>query len=175
LTQHTEGGKLMLAPDYYYDSVYMVPYNELWQKNIRALIFDLDNTLASYDVIRPTAKVVSLMKRLQRIGFKICLLTNNTEKRVSTYNESLNLVAIHGALKPFTPGINRALRAMNADRSQTAIIGDQLFSDIWAGRNARITTIMVKPVSQKDIITVIWKRIPERLFMKSYFKKIDKK
>ena len=163
----------MLAPDYYYDSVFMVPYNELWQNNIRALIFDLDNTLAPYDIPRPTAKVTALMKRLQRMGFRICLLTNNTEKRVKTYNENLNLIAIHGALKPLTPGIGRALRELGTDHTQTAIIGDQLFSDIWAGRNARITTIMVKPVSKKDIITVRWKRYPERLFMKSYFKKVE--
>jgi HAD superfamily phosphatase (TIGR01668 family) len=161
----------MLAPDYYYDSVFMVPYNDLWQKNIRALIFDLDNTLAPYDVHRPTAKISALIKRLQRIGFTICLLTNNTEKRVRTYSEGLNVLAISGALKPLTTGINRALRELGAEKAQTAIIGDQLFSDIWGGRNAGITTIMVKPLSPKDIITVRWKRYPERLFMKAYFKK----
>ena len=163
----------MLAPDFYYDSIFMVPYNELLAKNISALIFDLDNTLAPYDVKRPTAKITALMKRLQKMGFKICLLTNNTAKRVGTYNENLNLIAIHGALKPLTSGVKRALRELNAERSEAAIIGDQLFSDIWAGRNARITTIMVKPVSKKDIMTVRWKRYPERLFMKSYLKKVN--
>jgi hypothetical protein len=164
----------MLAPDYFYDSVFIVPYHELWQNNFRALIFDLDNTLAPYDILRPTQKIINLMKRLQRIGFKICLLTNNTEKRVRTYNENLNLVAISGALKPLTPGVNKAMREMGSDRSQTAIIGDQLFSDIWAGRNARITTIMVKPVSKKDILAVRWKRYPERLFMNAYFKRVGR-
>jgi len=164
----------MLAPDYYYDSVFEIPYNDFWQKNIRTLIFDLDNTLAAYDVQRPTAKVTALVKRLQRIGFKICLMTNNTEKRMRAYNENLNLFAIHGALKPLTVGVNRAMRELGASKNETAIIGDQIFSDVWAGRNAGITTVLVKPVSKKDIITVRWKRYPERIFIKSYLKKLEK-
>jgi predicted HAD superfamily phosphohydrolase YqeG len=61
---------------------------------------------------------------------------------------------------------------MGVSREETAIIGDQLFSDVWGGRNARITTVMVKPVSKKDIVTVKLKRGPERLFLRAYFKKI---
>ena len=164
----------MLAPDYYYESVYMIPYTELWQQNIRALIFDLDNTLAAYEEPRPAAKVVALIKRLQRIGFKVCILTNNTEKRIKTYNENLNLVTVHGALKPLTTGINRAVKLLEADKKSTAIIGDQMFSDVWGGKNARITTILVKPIGKTDVWTVRLKRLPERFLLKRYFKKIAK-
>ncbi|MDR1665215.1 MAG: YqeG family HAD IIIA-type phosphatase [Clostridiales bacterium] len=162
----------MLSPDYYYDSIYMIPYNDLWQRGIRALIFDLDNTLAPYDTPRPQAKVIALIRRLKRIGFTVCLLTNNTKKRVDTYNEHLELIAIHGAMKPFASGINRAIKAMDAKREETAIIGDQLFSDIWGGRNAKILTILVKPVSKYDIPLVRWRRLPEKLLINAYLKKL---
>jgi len=161
----------MLAPDYYFDSVHAVPYNELLKDGIRAIIFDLDNTLAPHDVAAPDAKVVALMRRLKRAGFALCLLTNNTEKRVKTYNEKLELPTVHGALKPLTSGINRAMGLMGSKRDETAIIGDQLFSDVWGGKNARIKTVLVKQVSKKDIITVRWKRYPEKLFIKRYLKK----
>ena len=161
----------MLSPDYYYESVFAIPYNEFLQKNIRALIFDLDNTLAPYDVLHAPAKVTALMKRLKRMGFSICLLTNNTEKRIRTFNEHLGLPAIHSAMKPFTMAIKRAMGIMDAKPEETAIIGDQLFSDIWAGKNARITTILVKPASSRDIITVRFKRHIERFFIKSYINK----
>jgi HAD superfamily phosphatase (TIGR01668 family) len=141
------------------------------QKNIRFLIFDLDNTLAPYEVSRPQAKVVALMKRLQRTGFKICLLTNNTEKRMKPFNEYLGVPAVHGAMKPLTAGVTRAMNEIGAVREETAIIGDQLFSDVWAGKLAKLTTILVKPVSKKDIITVRWKRYFERPLIKSYYKK----
>lgn len=161
----------MRLPDYYYDSVFMIPYSELWQQNIRALIFDVDNTLAPYDMARPPAKVVALMRRLTKMGFSVCLLTNNTGKRMRLFNEYMQLTAIHGALKPLTRGVNRAIREMGVERSQTAIIGDQLYSDVWAGKNAGITTILVKPVSKKEIVTVRFKRIFERRALKKHLHK----
>lgn len=161
----------MLHPDYYYDSVFMIPYSELLKKNIRGLIFDIDNTLAPYNVARPPAKITALIRRLQRMGFQVSLLTNNTEKRMRLFNEHLSIISVHGALKPLTGGIKRAMREMGTGRGETVIIGDQLFSDVWGGKNARITTILVKPISKKDIFTVKLKRRLERLFLKSYFSK----
>lgn len=163
----------MLFPDYYYESVFMIPYQELWQKNIRGLIFDLDNTLATYDTARPPAKVTALMRRLKKMGFQVCLLTNNTGKRMRLFNEHLGLPAIPNAMKPFTKGIKRAVAEMGITREEAVIIGDQLFSDIWAGKNAHITTILVKPISHKDMITVGFKRMLERPLLKAYFKKMS--
>jgi HAD superfamily phosphatase (TIGR01668 family) len=165
----------MLSPDYYFESIFMVDYQKLWDARIRALIFDLDNTLAPYDAPRPAAKVVALLKRLQRIGFRVCILTNNTEKRLSVYNENLKLPAVSGALKPLSIGVKRAMAAINAVRGECAIIGDQLFSDIWAGKNARITTVLVQPASPKDLLSVRWKRAPERWFIKAYLKRQAKR
>lgn len=161
----------MLYPDYYYESVFIIPYNELRQKNIRGLIFDVDNTLAPYDIARPPAKVTALIRRLQRMGFTVSLLSNNTEKRMRLFNEHLELPGIHNAMKPLTSGIHRAMQAMGTNREETAIIGDQIFSDVWAGKNAHITTILVKPTSSRDIATVHIKRILERLVLKAYLKK----
>lgn len=160
----------MLYPDYFFDTIFLVPYSELRSKNIRGLIFDVDNTLAPYHVHRPSIKVTALFKRLQRMGFKISLLTNNTQKRMSSFNQSLNLPGISMALKPLPRGVRRAMAAMGTSPGETAIIGDQLLSDIWAGKNAKVTTILVKPLSNKDYITVYIKRLIEKWMLKSYFK-----
>lgn len=161
----------MFLPDYYYESVYEIPYNELWARNIRGLIFDLDNTLAPSDTPRPPAKASALIKRLRRMGFQVCLLTNNTKKRMSVFNESLGLIHEANAMKPLTSGINRAMKAMGTDKNSTAIIGDQIFTDVWGGNNAKITTVLVKPISNRDFLTVKFKRLLEKPILKSYFKK----
>jgi hypothetical protein len=163
----------MLYPDYYYDSIFLVPYNELRQKNIRGLIFDVDNTLAPYHIRRPPTKVTALFKRLRRMGFSISLLSNNTRKRMSSFNQHLDLPGIHMAMKPFPRGVRRAMLAMGTVPGETAIIGDQLLSDIWAGKNARVTTVLVKPISNKDYITVHFKRMIERWILRGYYKKKD--
>jgi hypothetical protein len=160
----------MLYPDFYYDTIFLIPYNELRKKNIRGLIFDVDNTLAPYHIRRPPVKVTALFKRLKNMGFEISLLTNNTQKRILTFSEGLDLPGIHMALKPLPRGVRRAMAAMGTDSAETAIIGDQLLSDIWAGKNAKVMTILVKPISNKDYITVHFKRMIERWILKDYFK-----
>ena len=164
----------MLTPDYYYESVFVIPYKELWEKNIRGLIFDLDNTLTPFHEKLPPAKIVALMKRLEKMGFKICLLTNNTTNRLNRFNEGMKLNGIANGLKPFTRGIRKAMDVMGTNRQQTVIIGDQLLSDVWAGKNAGICTILVKPITEKDFFFVRFKRHIERVMLRNYFKELEK-
>lgn len=165
----------MLTPDYYYNSVFEIPYKRLHEKKIRGLIFDVDNTLTPFHQKLPPAKVVALMKHLQKMGFEICLLTNNTTTRLNGFNAEMKLNGIANGLKPFTRGIRRAMSIMGTAKAETVIIGDQLLSDIWGGKNAGITTIMVKPITEKDFFFVRFKRIIENFMLRDYFVKIGKR
>ena len=158
-----------LKPDFYYDTIFDVPYNQLWQEEIRGLIFDIDNTLAPYAEDRPSAKTVALIKRLQRIGFKVCLLTNNTNKRLELFTKPLGLPGFANAAKPLTRGVRKAMKEMGTKKGYTAIIGDQILSDIMAGKSAGIKTVLVKPISDKDFFFVRFKRIIERWLLKKYY------
>ena len=158
-----------LKPDYYFDTVYDIPYQELWEKGIRGLIFDIDNTIAAYADNQPPAKIAALVKRLKRMGFSLCLLTNNTNKRLGYFDKALGLNGIANALKPLSRGVRKAMRLMGTKSQQTAIIGDQILSDIWAGKKAGITTVLVKPLSKKDLAFVHVKRLIERRLLMKYF------
>jgi len=164
----------MLTPDYYYDSVFAIPYDELKERNIRGLIFDLDNTLTPFHEKLPPAKIVALMKRLEKMGFQVCLLTNNTTGRLNRFNEGMKLKGIANGLKPFTRGIRKAMKLMGTNRKETVIIGDQLLSDVWGGKNAGICTILVKPITEKDFFFVRFKRLIERVMLRNYFKDLEK-
>jgi len=165
----------MLTPDYYYESVFEIPFDELWKKNIRGLIFDIDNTLTRFDEKQPSAKVVGLLHKLENMGFRICLVTNNTNKRLSHFSENLHYPGIANAIKPFTRGLRYAMKTMDTRPKNTAIIGDQLLADIWAGKNARMCTILVKPMSDQDMFFVRAKRVIERKLLRKFFadRKID--
>jgi len=162
----------MLTPDHYYNSVFAIPYKEFWDKKIRGLIFDLDNTLTPFHEKLPPAKIVMLMRRLEKMGFRVCLLTNNTTNRLNQWNVDLKLDGIANGLKPFTRGIRKAMRVMGTNKKQTVIIGDQLLSDVWAGKNAGITTILVKPITEKDFFFVRMKRVIERFMLRKYFREL---
>jgi len=163
----------MLKPDYYYDSVFEIPYGELHAKGIRGLIFDIDNTLTRFDEDLPPPKIAALLTRLNKMGFKVCLLTNNTNGRLNRFNRNIQLMGIANALKPFTWGIRKAMRLMSVDKNQTVIIGDQLLADVWGGKKAGIGTILVKPITEKDFWFVKIKRIIERRMLQKYFLEIE--
>ena len=159
----------MLEPDYYFASVFEIPYGKLREKNIKGLIFDIDNTLTAYDEEKPSEETKELLQNLQEMGFKMCLLTNNTGKRLGRFNQDLGLPGFASALKPFIFGIKKAMNAMEVGADQTAIIGDQLFTDVWAGKNAGIVSILVKPITQKDFVFVKFKRIIEKRMLRKFF------
>ncbi|MCL1862603.1 MAG: YqeG family HAD IIIA-type phosphatase [Defluviitaleaceae bacterium] len=162
-----------LTPDYYYESVFLIPYDELWKNNIRGIIFDIDNTLTRFDEKEPSAKIVGLLNKLERMGFRICLVTNNTNRRLHRFSEKLSLPGIANAIKPLTRGLHYAMQTMGTKPENTVIVGDQVLSDIWAGKNARIKTILVKPISENDFWFVKAKRIIERKILRKYFEEMN--
>ena len=163
-------GGSMLKPDYYFGSVHEIDYDALWGKNIRGLIFDIDNTLTAFDSRLPDSKTEKLLGELAARGFMLALLTNNTNKRLNRFNETLRLPGFANALKPFSFGVKKALDAMGMDASQAAIIGDQLLSDVWAGKNSGIATVLVKPITERDFWFVKIKRLIENQLLKRYYK-----
>lgn len=163
-----------LYPDIYTKSIHTVPYNKLLNKGITALIFDIDNTLVPFDIPHAPEVIVSFLRGLEAQGFKICLLSNNNQQRVELFNEGLSYPAIHKAGKPRLAGINLAIELLDASPDQTAIIGDQIFTDVWCGNRKGITTILTRPVATRDEFTVKLKRGIERVVVKCFVKHAKK-
>ena len=77
----------IIFPDLYISSVYELPLEELKKKGIRGLVFDIDNTIAPYDVAEPDDRNVKFFAMLKKQWFRICILSNNDKKRVTKFNE----------------------------------------------------------------------------------------
>lgn len=153
----------IFRPKEYVKSIFDIDYDELWNKGIRGLLFDIDNTLAPYDDPLPNRPTEELVKQLREVGFSVWIISNGKKERVLSFAERLSVPAIWKARKPFPTGIGRIRRKMKLKSKQIAIIGDQLFTDIWAGNLGKIYSILVKPISEErdEWVTKI-KREPER-------------
>ena len=158
----------MLKPDYYFESVFHIPYDRLYELGIRALIYDIDNTLASYDDKLAPEQIRLLVKDLKEMGFKVGLLSNNNARRVDMFNEPMGLPSSSMSGKPFTIALMRLMGEMAVQGQECAIVGDQILADVWCGKRAGITTVLVKPLTDKEVITVRLKRIVERPLLKKY-------
>ena len=71
-----------LFPDIYIKSIAELPIEELKKRGIKALVFDIDNTISPYDVAEPDDDALAVLDKLKNEGFKICLLSNNKEQRI---------------------------------------------------------------------------------------------
>ncbi len=158
----------LFRPKEYVSSIFDIDYNELWDKGIRGLLFDIDNTLATYDSPAPNQLAEELVKELREAGFSIWIISNGKKERVLSFAKRLSVPAIWKARKPFPTGIGRIRKQMKLKPSQIAIIGDQLFTDVCAGNMGRIYSILVKPISEEhdEWITKIKRNTEKRVLLK---------
>ncbi|QUI23820.1 YqeG family HAD IIIA-type phosphatase [Vallitalea pronyensis] len=163
-----------LFPSIYVNSIYDIKFEELYNEGYRGIIFDIDNTLVSYDTKHPDERIVTLMEMLKGVGFNVALVSNNNRIRVQTFNEKLQLKAYHKALKPMTRKIKIAMQAISTDRSNTILVGDQIFTDIYGGNRLGLKTILVIPISEKEEWITKIKRNTEKKIIKAYLKRVNK-
>lgn len=157
-------------PDEYYDSAYHIPYEKLYEKGYRGLIYDIDNTLVPHGA-PADERSIALFDRLKKIGFEITLLSNNDKERVELFNKDVHVNIIWKAAKPSKKNYLKACEDMKTSVDSTVFIGDQIFTDVLGGNNAGIYTYLVKPMNPKEEIQIVLKRFLEKPFIYFYLKK----
>jgi hypothetical protein len=86
--------------------------------------------------------------------------------RIQRFAERLGLPCVAKALKPLPWGVRSAMRLLQAAPAQTAMVGDQLFADVMAGRLAGVRTILVRPLHpEEEPWFTRLKRLPERIVL----------
>ena len=112
-------------------SIFDIEPAALARRGIRLLLADLDNTLAPYG----------------EQGITLFVLSNNRHpERPRRFSQALGVPFLGHAGKPKPGGFRRAMEQMGCTPEQTAIVGDQLFTDILGGRNAGVFTLLVEPI-----------------------------
>ena len=137
-----------LIPNYHFKSIYDIDIERLRARGVKVLLADLDNTLVPYGVQVPTGEVEAWRDRLKEEGITLFVLSNSRKPgRAQRFAEALGVPYEGHAGKPKSGGFRRALARMGAEPSQAAIVGDQIFTDVWGGNNAGVLTLMVDPIA----------------------------
>ena len=119
----------------------------LARRGIRLLLADLDNTLVPYGVPLPDERVRSFRDDLAAHGVQLFILSNNRhEGRPRTFAEALAVPYIGHAGKPKRCSFLAAMEEQGVRPDETAIVGDQIFTDVLGGNRAGVTTILVRPI-----------------------------
>lgn len=161
----------LLYPQIYVDSLLEVPLEDLKKKKIKAFILDLDNTLTEWNSNELRQEITEWFINIKQLGFKACILSNNGEQRIIKVAEQLGIPFIHRAKKPRRGAFYRALDLMEVQREETAVIGDQIFTDILGGNRAGLFTILVRPITRKEFLGTKFSRAIEFFVLRRIRKK----
>lgn len=146
----------------------------LLARGIRGILFDLDNTIVCRDESCCPQDVVEWLGELRRHGFKMGIVSNNSARRVGDMAAYLGMPAVYRAVKPFRRPFVRALRMLGTFPHETALIGDQIFTDILGGNMAGLYTILVSPLEGKEFLgTRLISRPLEKLIMARLIKEVE--
>lgn len=155
-----------LIPNAYFDSVYDIKIDDLAKQGVRGLIIDLDNTLIPRDRKETPDKLLKWLERIEEKGLKICIVSNNKNSRGREISNKINKPVIAMAKKPARSAFKKALDILKTEPSETVVIGDQLFTDVFGGKRMGLKTILVVPLKGKEFFTTAIMRRFERRILK---------
>ena len=159
-----------LTPDYMFGSYREITPAFLQSIGIRALLCDIDNTLAPYEQAEPDGHIRQWVRELQESGIRLALVSNNHPPRVEQFNRTLGLPAYPNSGKPKKKTLLRAMRELGVTETETAMLGDQLLTDSYAGRHIGLPSLIVPPIKDKTNLFFRFKRWCERPFIRKYAK-----
>ena len=162
------------VPDYRFEKFNDMTVDFLKKEGIRGVILDIDNTLEPYEHPVPGEHVILWLGQLKAAGIGCAFVSNNNRERVELFNENLGLPAFPKGGKPFKKNILKAMKIIGSDKSNTVLMGDQVFTDVWAARNAGIKAALVPPINDKKDIFTRFKRWLEKPVLKKYEKRRGK-
>lgn len=153
------------TPKMYYQDIFHINYSLLKKKNIKALIFDLDNTIIKIGDDLPDDDVKKLFTELKK-DFTLIIASNNIKPRVRRISNYLGVHSFYSVVKP-TKRLKRLLdKEIGNDFTKMAIIGDQIVTDIYLGNKLDILSVLVDPMGDKDMFITYFNRWLEKRIMK---------
>ena len=162
---------LKFVPEYYFKTFNEASADFLTSIGVKGIVLDVDNTLEPYENPLPGEHVKEWLAELKEQGISAAIVSNNGGERINLFNSELGLPAYYKAKKPFKKNVLNAMKDMGTDKSNTILMGDQVFTDVWAAHNTGIRAILVPPIKDKTDVFTKFKRLLEKPILKKYKKR----
>ena len=137
----------------------------LKKMGVRGLLLDIDNTLTTHDNPVPAPGVEAWVARMREAGIALCLVSNNHSPRVAPFANRLGVDYVCEGKKPLSKGFRDGVQKMRLSRSEVAVVGDQIFTDVLGANWLRIPCIFVFPMEMEKTKFFKFKRKMEIPFL----------
>lgn len=134
----------------------------LAERDIRFLMLDFDNTIVPYTRDDPTEEMEQWLRDMTASPIGICVVSNSKRDRVVKFCKERGINCITHAKKPFQKGIRECRRRFDLDMKHTAMVGDQIYTDVLAGNCAGAVSVLVTPIHLHNIWLTMrhWLELP---------------
>lgn len=133
-------------PSYIFPKVTDISTEFLRSLNIRLLLMDFDNTLMPYTQNTPSTELLLWLDRLKKADIQLCIVSNSHKSRVPDFCEKHHISCVTHAAKPSVKGINQAICQHNSTAAETALVGDQIFTDVLGANLSGVCSLLVKSI-----------------------------
>lgn len=147
-------------------SLDLISVDKLIQEGIKGLIIDLDNTMTPWNDVEVAPKVTEWFIKIKAAGIQACVVSNNKKRqRVAIVAERLGIPFVFRATKPRRRAFQAGMKILGTGFKDTAVIGDQLFTDILGGNRLGLYTILVTPINDREFIGTRFMRQMEKVLV----------
>ena len=156
-----------MRPSEFQTTVWQVDAARLVSHGIKAVLVDLDNTIVEYRQYRTSEALEKWIRGLREQGLRICVVSNSRRHALAaSLGARIGVPVITRAGKPGRRSLRRAMAMLETGPSETAVIGDQIFTDILAGNRLGCYTILVGPLSKVEFAGTRILRVVERVVLR---------
>lgn len=138
---------------------------------VRAVLADIDNTIAPYEQAVPDERILGWVESLRAAGIGLAFISNNDRERVETFNAAIGVPAYPKAGKPGGTYIRLAMTELGVTPQETVFLGDQLLTDALAGNRQGLRVLIVPPIKDKTTLFFRFKRLCERPTVRRFKRK----
>ena len=139
-----------LLPTVIADTVTQLTPQMLKNRGIRLLMLDFDNTIVPYTTNAPTEQMNAWLEMIRTSDIHVCVVSNSRKERVKRFCKAYGIDCITHANKPFSKGIRECLDKYGIPACESAIVGDQIYTDVLGGNCAGVGSILVKAIDNHN-------------------------
>ena len=139
------------VPTYRARSVYSLTPRFLRSAGIRLLLLDLDNTLIPYGGGTPGEELRGWAAEFLESGLELFIISNNRRGHAAKFARDLGVGCIDHAGKPSPEAVFSILRERGIEGRECALVGDQVYTDVFCAARAGIISVLVEPVELSNL------------------------
>lgn len=142
---------LSLLPAFQTEALTDLTPERLHRLGIDFLMLDFDNTIVPYTTDTPTPEMERWLRKMLASDIGLCVVSNSKKPRVVEFCQARGIPCITHAKRPFSRGIRRCQTRFGLELSHTAMVGDQIYTDVLGGNCAGAVSILVRPIHLHNI------------------------